>query len=100
MKHYTKEADFQAHVVKRLEEEFPGCVIMVNDGNYRQGFPDITMLDVYFHANFECKLTADAPHQPNQDWWIERLNKLCFARFIFPENEEDVFHELHQAFRS
>lgn len=101
MKTYKHESDYQTHVIERLQQEFKDSVVINNDGSYIQGFPDLTLLGVKrFWACLECKLYEDAPHQPNQDWWVETLDRMSFARFIFPENEEVVFHELHEAYGS
>ena len=36
----------------------------------------------------------------NQRFYIRKLNDMSFARFIYPQNEEEVLYELQQAFRS
>lgn len=91
------ESTYQARLIKRLRRLFPGCVILKNDSGYMQGIPDLTILYRTKWALLEVKTHAKADQQPNQDWYVEMLNKLSFAAFIYPENEEEVIRELQQA---
>lgn len=94
-----KESNFQTTTIKRLKQEFPGCVVLKNDANYIQGFPDLTILFSNGRwAALECKRDAKASHQPNQEYYVQLLDRMSYSRFISPENREDVFHELHQTF--
>lgn len=95
-----KENKFQADLRKELEEMFPGCIVSKNDPNDRQGMPDLAVYYKDRYAHLECKRSKDAPHQPNQDYYVKKLNEMSFARFIYPENKEEVLDELQQAFRS
>lgn len=97
MKH---EAEFQHDLIEELEAVFPGCVILKNDANYIQGFPDLLVLYKNKWAALECKKHEKAIRQPNQEFYICKLDMMSFARFIFPENKEKVIYELQQAFRS
>ena len=38
------ESRYQGLLIKRLRAMFPGCVILKNDTDYIQGFPDLTIL--------------------------------------------------------
>jgi len=91
-----RENAYQAKVIKRLNREFPGSTVMPNNGNYIQGFPDVTMFCGGRYALLECKRSENEPHQPNQDYYVDKFNRDSFAAFIFPENEEEVFRALHQ----
>lgn len=93
-----KESTFQANLIKKLKNRFPGCVILKNDAGYLQGFPDLTVLYKDHWAVLECKKDAEASHQPNQDYYVSMLDGMSFSRFIFPENEEDVLNDLQQTF--
>ena len=95
-----KENRFQGEVIKDLKKIFPGCVVLKNDPNYIQGFPDLTVFYNEHWAWLECKRSKDAVHQPNQDGYIERGSEMSFARFIYPENKAEVFDELQKAFRA
>ena len=94
------ENKFQAKLIKELKEIFPGCKVVKNDPNYIQGFPDLTIFHGPRWAVLECKKSADEKKQPNQEYYVEELNKMSFARFIFPENKEEVLNELRQTFKS
>ena len=94
-----KESRFQSKLIKKLESKFPNCVVMKNDANYRQGIPDLSIHYKGKTAFLECKDGANAGHQPNQDYWVERLqNQGFYADFIFPENERRVLGELERSF--
>lgn len=93
-----KENKYQAHVIQRLKTEFPGVFVLKNDPNYIQGMPDITVLFENKWATLEVKRCQDASHQPNQDYYVKQMNQIGFSRFIFPENEDDVFVELSEHF--
>jgi hypothetical protein len=45
-------------------------------------------------ATLEVKIDEDAEHQPNQDYYVGKMNEMSFSSFIFPENEEMVLNEL------
>ena len=93
------ENKFQADLIKELREMLPGCIILKNDANYLQGIPDLLILYRKRWAFLECKDSATARKQPNQEYYVNLLNEMSFARFIFPENKEEVLDELQLAFR-
>lgn len=95
-----KENAFQAKLIKRLKVMFPGCIVMKNDSGYIQGIPDLTILWKDKWAMLECKQSANASRQPNQEHYIQVAGEMSFGRFIFPENEEEVLNDLQQAFRA
>lgn len=92
------ESKFQAELIKELEELFKGCVILKNDEQYIQGFPDLLILYKKYWAALECKRYEDATHQPNQDYYVELLGGMSYAAFIYPENKEVIIDELQNAF--
>jgi hypothetical protein len=92
------ENQYQAKLIKKLEQMFPGCVILKNDSGYRQGIPDLVILWKDYWASLEVKVSEEAISQPNQDHYIQQLNEMSFAAYIFPENEEEVLSALQQAF--
>lgn len=92
------ERKFQSRLIKKIEKENPGSVVLKTDPNYKQGFPDLLILHGKRWAALEVKRDGKAPHRPNQDYWVRRLNDMSFARFIYPENEREIRNEIHKAF--
>lgn len=95
-----KESEFQRNLKKRLESEFPGCIVLKNDADYIQGIPDLLILHKDRWAMLECKRSSKASHQPNQDYYVEKLDGMSYASFVYPENIEEVFHDLRETFGS
>lgn len=93
------ESKFQSELIKDLKKMFPDCIILKNDANYMQGIPDLTIFWKRYWATLEVKKDAISSHQPNQDYYVERMNNMSFSRFIYPENKEEVLYELQQSFR-
>ena len=94
------ESKFQSKLIDELYSLFPGCIVIKNDPNYLQGFPDLSIFWEKKWAWLECKKSATEAHQPNQDWYVDLGKEMSFAAFIYPENKEAVLHELQLAFRS
>lgn len=94
-----RESQFQAQLITKLKKIFPGCVVLKNDPNYIQGFPDLTVFYKNRWACLEVKKDACASRQPNQEYYVRYLDNMSFARFVYPENEKEVLDELQQAFR-
>lgn len=92
-----RESRFQRNLILDLEDMFPGCVVMKNDPNYIQGIPDLIILYEDKWAALECKRSSKEKHQPNQDYYITKMNGMSYAAFIYPENKEDILDELQQA---
>ncbi len=92
-----KESKFQKGLIDKIKERLPGCVIMKNDANYIQGIPDLTILHGDKWAMLEVKKSENASHQPNQDYYINKMKEMSYASFVYPENEEEVLNELEQA---
>lgn len=90
------ESGFQDRLRKDLEQMFPGCMVFKMD--QRQGIPDLLVLHEDKWASLECKQHANAKKQPNQEYYVGRMNEMSFSRFICPENKEEVLRELQQAF--
>lgn len=95
-----KESTFQSKLIREIEETFPGSIVLKNDAGYRQGFPDLTIFYRDKWAVLETKREKDAHHQPNQDYYVEKLNEMSYSRFIFPENHDEVFDDLKKLFTS
>ena len=92
------ESGFQDKVVKRIKEIYPDSMVFKMD--QRQGIPDILILKDDHWASLETKRATDASKRPNQEYYVDKMNKMSFSRFICPENKEEVLHELQQTFES
>lgn len=94
------ERQFQPLLIKELQELFPGCIIQKLDSGYQQGIPDLLILWGDRWATLECKKSANEDSQPNQPYYVEKMNEMSFSSFIYPENKEEVLGALQLAFRS
>ena len=94
------ESKFQKELMDKIRSEYPGCVILKNDSGYIQGIPDWTILYEDKWAVLECKREANAKKQPNQEYYVDKLNDMSFSRIVYPSNEEEVLRELREAFKS
>jgi len=92
------EAQYQAKLIKRIKKQFPGCIVMKNDSSYQQGVPDLSIFVGPHWAALEVKDSEDAATQANQPHFVERMNEMSYAAFIYPENEEEVLSEMERAF--
>src|SRR6187551_2506766 len=95
-----REATYQTYLISFLQNMFPGCFILKNDSGYLQGVPDLLVLHRGKWAMLEVKTRENAPEQPNQRHYVEYLNGLSYATFIYPENEEEVLNDLQLLFTS
>lgn len=100
MGNVKRENKFQGDLIREIKERFDGCVILKNDANYIQGIPDLTVMYQDKWAMLECKKSAKEHHQPNQDYYVEHLDSMSFARFIFPENKEETLNDLAEFFKT
>lgn len=92
------ESGFQDNLREELTKLFPGCMVFKMD--QVQGIPDLLVLYKNKWASLECKKNARAKKQPNQEYYVGRMNEMSFSRFICPENKEEVLRELQTAFKS
>lgn len=92
------ENRFKTRLCRKLRSLFPGCVILHPSPNETQGIPDLIVLYNDRWAALEGKRSPTAAHRPNQQYYVEKMNRMSFAAFIYPENEEEVLHGLQQTF--
>lgn len=95
-----KENRFQANLIKELKAMFPGCIVIKNDPDYIQGIPDLTIFHGSHWATLECKRSMGASHQPNQDYYVNRMREMSYSSFICPENKKEVLDELQRSFEA
>lgn len=94
-----KENEYQANLIKKLKDRFPGSIILKNDPNYKQGIPDLSIFYKDKWATLEVKKDEKAKLRPNQEYYVETMNEMSFSRIIFPQNEEEVLDALEQSFK-
>ena len=95
-----RESKFQADLKKELKQMFPGCIVTKLDSGDIQGIPDLLVLYKDKWATLENKRSKTASKSPNQDYYVNKMNKMSFSRFIYPENKEEVLNELRKTFRA
>lgn len=93
------ESQFQAKLIKEIKKRLPGCVVLKNDAGYIQGFPDLLVLYKNTWGCLEVKKSETASHRPNQDHWVDKLSKMSFAKFIWPENKKEILDEMARSFK-
>lgn len=92
------ENKFQSNFIKELKKEFPGCMVLKNDSSYLQGIPDLTIFYKKHWAMLECKKNVTAHKQPNQEYYVNKMNEMSYAAFVCPENKAEVIAELKKKF--
>lgn len=95
-----KESSFQHTLRQELLRRFEGSIVTKLDAGHIQGIPDLLILWRDRWAALECKKSNSASKRPNQEYYVEKMNEMSFARFISPENKEEVLDDLERAFRS
>lgn len=90
------ESEYQAYLIKKIKNVWPGTEVLILDPNYIQGIPDLLLLFPNgLWAVLEVKASEKSKMRPNQEWYIREWGKkACFGAFIYPENEEEVFNAL------
>lgn len=94
------ENRFKTKLVKELKNMFPGCIIMHMDPNEIQGIPDLLILYKNKWAALEGKDYANAPVRPNQGYYVDLMDRMSFASFIYPDNKDKVLDELYFYFNN
>lgn len=89
---------YQAKLIKKLRRLFDGIIILKNDSGYLQGVPDLLLLYGPYWAMLEVKFDKDSPFQPNQEYYLDLMNRMSFAACIYPENEGEVLDALQSTF--
>lgn len=90
------ESGFQDKLRASLKAMFPGCMIFKME--QIQGIPDLLVLYKDKWALLEVKRSANAIRQPNQEYYVDLLNKMSFSSFIYPENRDEVLKALSEKF--
>lgn len=95
----ARESRFQTQFQNDLRELFPGIIIVKVQTGYIQGFTDRLLLYGDKWAALEFKRSADEIPQVNQPYWVDRLNRLSYAAFVYPENGQEVLCDLQFTFQ-
>ena len=93
------ESKFQSQLIRKIKNEFPGCMVLKNDPTYLQGVPDLTVFCGNKWAALEVKKSKNASHRPNQNYYVDKMNRMSYATFVYPENEKEVLADLHKKFK-
>ena len=88
------ENKFQAQLINDIEKRFDGSIVTKLDSGHIQGIPDLLILYKSKWAALECKKDEKSKHQPNQDYYVGKMNTMAFSRFIYPQNKEETLNEL------
>lgn len=99
------ENAYQMELIPKIYACLPGdplrdTIVMINDPNYIQGIPDLSVFHRGNWAMLEVKMSEKSPTQPNQAWYVDHWGQYIFTSFIYPENEAEVLYALEQALRS
>ena len=91
------ENKFKTKLIKEIEELLPGCMVLHLDPTEIQGIPDLLVLYKKKWAALEGKKSINSKQQPNQPYYVDKMNKMSFSRFVCPENKQEVLDELQQS---
>ena len=94
-----RETQYQNKIlIPKIYDRLPGSVVILNDPKRIQGIPDLLVLWEDRWAMLEVKRSASEAQEPNQQYYIDLFNRMSFAAFICPENEDEVLDALQSAF--
>jgi hypothetical protein len=93
------ENRFKTNLTRELRDMFPGCIILHMDPNEIQGIPDLLILFENKWAALEGKKNANASIRPNQEYYVDLMDQMSFASFIYPENKDEVLDALYLHFK-
>ena len=92
------ESGFQDKLRDDIKKMLPGCMIFKMD--QIQVIPDLLVLHRDKWASLEVKRSAKEKRQPNQEYYVDKMNEMSFSRFVCPENKEEVLRDLQRAFET
>jgi hypothetical protein len=97
---FVLENKFKTRLICDIKERFPGSLVVHLDPTEVQGIPDLLVLYRDRWGALEGKKNAKASARKNQPYYVELMNRMSFASFIYPENKEEVLDAMERAFRS
>ena len=93
------ESKFQKDFIDEAKERNPGLSAWKKDASYIKAIQDWTLIYEDKWAVLEMKKERGAHKQPNQEYYVNKLDKMSFSRFVFPENRDEVFEDLDRFFK-
>ena len=93
------ENRFKTNLIKEIKNRFEGSEVFHLNPLEKQGVPDLLILYKKKWGVLEGKQESKSSHRPNQDYYVDKYNKMSFARFISPENKEEILDEMERAFK-
>jgi hypothetical protein len=96
----TLESKFKKRFKEDVVNRFPQVEIFEPNATAKRSSPDMVILGDNCWAALEFKRSEDADKQPNQDYRVSKLNEIGYANFVYPENEEEILHDLEKLFTS
>ncbi len=95
----AKETNFEKKVIEKLMRWYPDAIVLKIHPGLNPGFPDRLALIGSSWLAFEVKRSIDSAKRPNQDYYIDLLNQMSAASFVYPENQERFFDEVQRTFQ-
>jgi hypothetical protein len=84
-----------------LQDRMPHIDLDIIDTRPKhRSYPDTFVIGPTVWAALEFKRSKNAPHQPNQDYYVVHFKKKGYANFVYPENAEEVLDDLENLFSS
>lgn len=93
------ESVFKSNLIRELSAWFPGCIVLHTNPNDIEDFPDLLILYNDKWAALEVKQHQNAKVGPNQPYYVNLLNEMSYASFVYPENLNKVLDELQFTFQ-
>lgn len=90
------ESDYQSSLKDKIQKRLPESKVFKNGTDHNQGIPDLMILNGKKWAMLEVKASKDSRKRPrpNQEYFVDKYNKMGFAEFIYPEVEDDVLNRM------
>lgn len=92
------ESAYKTNLIQKLYTLYPSAMIMHLDPTEFQGIPDLIILYKNKWATLEGKKSDNESFRPNQEYYIDMMNRMSFSSVIYPENEEEVLQKLFKFF--
>lgn len=94
------EREFEKNFMDDLNKALPGGHWIKGNSQMQQGIPDRMFLHGRNWAMLEFKREENSDKQENQDYFVEKFNKMSYAAIVSPENRDEVLNEIQQTFGS